>query len=165
MNYIRGGDAIRSLVEQCCLTYNLQKPQLIKSTQLRKHVSTIAQILVLNEGELSHMSNHMGHSKEIHKTFYRLQESTVEKTHITKLLQLVNTGNIAKYKGKTLNDINLEDLINAATDDINLEQNDEDVDGDLDNFNDEVDELSSSTTTSNVYKDNELVNAKFQHFE
>ena len=111
------------------------------------------------------MSNHMGHSKAIHKTFYRLQELTIEKTLITKLLQLVNTGNIAKYKGKTLNNINLEDLISAATDDINLEQNDEDVDGDLDNFNDEVDELSSSTTTSNVYKDNELVNAKFQHFE
>ena len=33
LNFIRGGDAIRSLVEQCCLTYNLQKPHLIKSTQ------------------------------------------------------------------------------------------------------------------------------------
>ena len=52
LNYIRGGDAIRLLVEQCRSTYNLQKTHLIKSTQLRKHVSTIAQILVLSEGEL-----------------------------------------------------------------------------------------------------------------
>lgn len=168
---MRGCDVLRVLVEKCGLTCVLQKPHLIKSTQLRKHVATIAQILVLNEEELGHISNHMGHSKAVHKDFYRQQESVIEKTHITKLLQLVNTGNIAKYKGKTLNDVNLKDIITAATEDVNNEPIDDDVD-DLDDYlNDEVDgdkvdgdgvdvdvdEPSSSTSTSNVSIDNEVV--------
>ena len=65
------------------------------------------------------MSNHMGHSKTIHKTFYRLQESTIEKTLITKLLQLVNTGNIAKYnhtiiKNRILNVDRVRNIINET---------------------------------------------------
>ena len=162
---MRGCDVIRALVEKCGLTCELKKPHLMKSTQLRKHVATIAQILVLNEGELGHISNHMGHSEAVHKDFYRQQESVIEKTHITKLLQLVNTGNIAKYKGKSLDDVNLEDIITAATDDINNEPIEDDVDLDND-FNDEVDgdkvdvdidEPSSSTSTSNVSIDNKVV--------
>ena len=81
---MRGCDVLRVVVEKCGLTCVLQKPHLIKSTQLRKHVATIAQILVLNEEELGHISNHMGHSEAIHKGFYRQQESVIEKTHITK---------------------------------------------------------------------------------
>ena len=81
--------------------HKLQKPQLIRSTKLRKHVATIAQILVLNGDELGHLSNHLGHSEAVHKTFYRQQESVIEKTQITKMLELINTGTIAKYKGKS----------------------------------------------------------------
>ena len=91
-------------------------------------MATIAQILVLNGDELGHLSNHLGHSETVHRNFYRQQESVIEKTHITKMLELVNTGNIAKYKGKTLNDVTLDDLIIAATDDVNNEPIDEDVD-------------------------------------
>ena len=44
------------------------------------------------------------------------------------MLELVNTGNIAKYKGKTLSEVTLDDLITAAKDDINNEPIDDDVD-------------------------------------
>ena len=164
--YNRGCDVLRELVTECCLTCEIKKTHLIKSTKLRKHVATIAQIMILDTGELGHLSNHMGHSEAVHKDFYRQQESVIEKTHITKLLQLVNTGKIAKYKGKTLNDISLEDIINAATDDVNNEAIDDDVDDLDDDSNDEVnvdevdvdvDKPSSSTSTSNVYIDNEVV--------
>ena len=163
MTNMRGGDVLRYIVEKCGLTCALQKPHLLKSTQLRKHVATIAQILVLNEEELGHISNHMGHSQTVHKAFYRQQESVIEKTHITKLLQLVNTGSIAKYKGKTLNDVNLQDVIIAATEDVDNELVDNAAD-DLDNdMNDEVggDELDidvddPSPSTSNVSIDNEV---------
>ena len=159
---MRGCDVLRVVVEKCGLTCVLQKPHLIKSTQLRKHVATIAQILVLNEEELGHISNHMGHSEAIHKGFYRQQESVIEKTHITKLLQLVNTGNIAKYKGKTLNDVSLQDIITAATEDVINDPIDNDVDDlddevDGDELDVDVDEPSSSTSTSNVSIDNEVV--------
>ena len=79
-NYIRGGDVLRELVEQCHSKHPLKKPYLIKSTKLRKHVSTIAQILVLSGEELVHLSNHLGHSEAVHRQFYRQQESFIEKT-------------------------------------------------------------------------------------
>ena len=158
---VRGCDALRISVEKCGYTCDLQKPHLLKSTQLRKHVATIAQILVLNEDELGHISNHMGHSEAIHKEFYRQQESVIEKTHITKLLNLVNTGNIAKYKGKTLNDVSLEDIISAATEDVNNEPPEDNVE-DVDELHEEVDsdilEIDQpSTSTSNVCIDNKIV--------
>ena len=145
LNNIRGCDALRELVDNCKLIHNLQKPHLIRSTKLRKHVATIAQILVLNGDELGHLSNQLGHSEALYRDFYRQQESVIEKTHITKLLQLVNTGKIAKYKGKTLNDISLEDIINAATDDVNNEAIDDDVDDlDDDSNDDSNDEVNVS---------------------
>ena len=154
LNHLRGCDALRDLVEKCLLTYELKKPHLIRSTKLRKHVATVAQILVLNGDELGHLSNHLGHSEAVHKEFYRQQESVIEKTHITKMLELVNTGNIAKYKGKTLNEVTLEDLIIAATDDVNNEPIDED-DEELDDIN--SNNIEHDTFTPNVSKDNEVV--------
>ena len=157
LKHLRGCDALRDLVEKCRVTYNLKKPHLIRSTNLRRHVATVAQILVLNGDELGHLSNHMGHSEAIHKEFYRKQESVIEKTHITKMLELVNTGNIAKYKGKTLNEVTLEDLIIAATDDVNNEPIDDDVDEvELDDIN--LNNIEHDDTfTPNVSKDNEVV--------
>ena len=140
----------------CNVTRKLQKPHLIRSTKLRKHVATIAQILVLNGDELGHLSNHLGHSEAVHRDFYRQQESVIEKTHITKMLELVNTGNIAKYKGKSLDEVTLDDLITAATDDVNSEPIDEDDDVELDDIS--LDNIEHDYTfTPNVSKDNEVV--------
>ena len=51
------------------------------------------------------------------------------------MLELVNTGNITKYKGKTLSEVILDDLITAATD-VNIEPIDDDVDEvELDDIN------------------------------
>ena len=70
-------------MDKCKVFHKLQKPQLIRSTKLRKHVVTVAQILVLNGDELGHLSNHLGHSEAVHIDFYRQQELVIEKTHIT----------------------------------------------------------------------------------
>ena len=70
--------------------------------------------MILDSGELGQLSNHLGHSDEVHKTFYRQQESTIEKTHIVKILELVNSGRISHYKGKSLQDVSI-DIISAAT--------------------------------------------------
>ena len=82
--------------------------------------------------------------------FYRQNESTIEKTHITKLLQVVNSGTIAKYKNKTLAEISIEDVITAATDDVNNETIDDD-DNDVDDLDDD------SNEEVNVSIDNEVV--------
>ena len=157
MNHLRGCDALRDLVEKCHFIHKLKKPLLIRSTKLRKHVATVAQFLVLSGDELGHLSNHLGHSEAVHKEFYRQQESVIEKTHITKMLELANTGNIAKYKGKTLKEVALDDLIIAATDDVNNEPN-EPNDEDDEEFDDiNLNNIEHDTFTPNVSKDNELV--------
>jgi hypothetical protein len=38
------------------------------------------------------LANHMGHSINIHKEFYRLQESTIEITKVGRLLAAVDSG-------------------------------------------------------------------------
>ena len=43
-NFIRGCDTVRELIDECHSKHPLKKPYLIRSTKLRKHVSTIAQI-------------------------------------------------------------------------------------------------------------------------
>ena len=72
--YLRGADTIRELVDKCNLTsYKLKKPHLIRSTKLRRHVATVAQILVLNGVELGHLSNHLG--LDAHKILAKLRQS------------------------------------------------------------------------------------------
>ena len=51
-NYIRGCDAVRELVDEYSSKHKFQKPHLIRSTKLRKHVSTVAQILILSGEQL-----------------------------------------------------------------------------------------------------------------
>ena len=76
----------------------------------------------------------------------------IEKTHITKMLELVNSGTISKYRGKTLDDITLDDLIIAATHD---EPIDEDDDEELDDIN--SNNIEHDTLSPNVSNDIEVV--------
>jgi hypothetical protein len=49
-------------------------------------------MLNLNEGELEWLSNHLGHSVDVHQEFYRNQESTVELGKVAKMLIAVDNG-------------------------------------------------------------------------
>ena len=52
LDHLRGCDVLNELVEKCSSICKLEKPQLIKSTKLHKHVATVAQVMVLGSGEL-----------------------------------------------------------------------------------------------------------------
>ena len=41
------------------------------------NVNVCEQVIDLNHGELKWLSNHLGRELQIHKTFYRLHESTI----------------------------------------------------------------------------------------
>jgi len=81
---------------------NLKHPVLMTSTALRKYISTVAQIIHLEKGELEWLANHLGHDLEVHKSFYRLHESTVELSKVSRLLLAVDSGSTAKFSGKSL---------------------------------------------------------------
>jgi hypothetical protein len=57
--------------------------------------------------ETEWLSNHMGHTLNIHKNFYRLQDSVIEMAKVSRLLMAVDKGELSKYQGKGLQDINV----------------------------------------------------------
>lgn len=95
-----------------------KNPSTITSTKLRKHVATVAQLLNFNEGDVEQLANFMGHSKEVHKTFYRLPESVFQVAKVSKFLLMMEKGNAEQYRGKNLDDINInvEGLISDESD-------------------------------------------------
>lgn len=101
---LRGHDCLR----QFCNDGNLEKPEAITSTQLRKYVATVVQVFDLTENESDWLARHLGHDIRIHRDFYRLQESAVELTKVSRLLLAVDKGEANKFAGKSLKDINVD---------------------------------------------------------
>ncbi|CAB3992031.1 uncharacterized protein LOC110455631 [Paramuricea clavata] len=66
MNPLRGHDVIK----KTCKQVKLKEPELIKSTNLRKYIATVSQIVDMNESEMGWLANHLGHDIHVHKEFY-----------------------------------------------------------------------------------------------
>ena len=86
-----------------------EKPELISSTNLRKHISTVSQILNLQEHELDSVADFLGHDIRVHRQFYRLSEDTMQLAKVSKLLIQMESGNLAKHKNKTLDEIQCDE--------------------------------------------------------
>lgn len=89
----------------------LKQPDAIRSTRLRKYVATVSQVLSLEENELDWLARHMGHDLRIHREYYRLHTSILELAKVSKILTTVDRGEVSKWAGKPLKDIdiNLDD--------------------------------------------------------
>ncbi|XP_069109552.1 uncharacterized protein [Argopecten irradians] len=83
----------------------------LTSTNLRKYMATMTQVLDLKENELNWVLNHLGHTLDVHKIHYRCTSDVLEKAQIAKILLLQDHGLMGKYHNKTLTDIQLEDLV------------------------------------------------------
>ena len=101
--YMRASDCLRKVTREL----DLELPEAITSTKLRKYVATIAQVIDLKDSELEWLARHMGHDIRIHRQFYRLHDSTLEMAKVGRLLMAVDQGKIKKYAGKTLADISI----------------------------------------------------------
>lgn len=101
--YLRGTDCLREV----CVSAKLQHPELVTSTRLRKYIATVAQIVNMSENECDWLANHLGHDYRVHKKFYRLNESVVELAKVSKLLISADNGQIHKYAGRFLDDIDV----------------------------------------------------------
>ena len=71
---------------------SLCKPELVSSTRIRKELATTLQLLDMNEAELTWVSNHLGHSVNVHKQWYRQEESTMELTKVARVLMAKDDG-------------------------------------------------------------------------
>ena len=66
-------------------------------------MATVFQVLNMNEAELTWVTNHLGHTADVHKRWYRQEESTVELTKIAQLLVARDEGK--NFKNKKINEV------------------------------------------------------------
>ena len=98
-----------SAVLTCC--HGLKSPSSIKSTNLRKFVATVSQIVDLRENTLDWLAKHMGHDINVHRQYYWLHESTLELAKVSKVLLAVDDGRAGQFAGKNLDEITVKGLL------------------------------------------------------
>ena len=86
----------------------LISPGRIRSTELRKYCATVLKIADLSDGDLRWLADHMGHNIDIHREFYRLRESTVELTKVSRILLAIDEGKAHNFSGKKISEIDIE---------------------------------------------------------
>ena len=107
MGHLRGWDCVSASVKE---VKEIQKPEVITSTKLRKYIATVSQTAALTELDVDWLARHLGHDIRVHRQFYRLHESTAELAKVSKLLLAVDAGNIEQVQGKSLLDMSVEGM-------------------------------------------------------
>ncbi|KAL4710136.1 hypothetical protein ACJJTC_016538 [Scirpophaga incertulas] len=97
---------IKTLLSQSNL--GQKNPKAISSTRLRKHLATLSQVFSMTENDMEQLATFMGHTNEVHRKSYRLPDDVYQTAKISKLLLLMEDGKADLYKGKNLNDIELD---------------------------------------------------------
>ena len=97
-NRLRGWDTIQGITKKI----QLINPKLLTPTMTRKYLSTILQLLDMTESELTWVTNHLGHTKDIQKGWYRQEDSTIELTKIAKVLVAIDNGDSRDVQNKKI---------------------------------------------------------------
>ena len=97
-NRLRGWDTIQGITKKI----QLINPKLLTPTRTRKYLSTILQLLDMTESELTWVTNHLGHAKDIQKGWYRQEDSTIELTKIAKVLVAIDNGDSRDVQNKKI---------------------------------------------------------------
>ena len=87
-NYMIGWDTLQTIAKQI----DLKKPKLVTPTRTTKWLATIIQLLDLSNGGLTWLTNHMGHTKDVHMAWYRKEDATIELTKAAKVLSAIDEG-------------------------------------------------------------------------
>ncbi|KAA8579044.1 hypothetical protein FQN60_010568 [Etheostoma spectabile] len=120
MSHYRGQDCLRVHASQC----GAKHPGYLRSTQLRKHVATLSQVLHLKTNELDQVADFLGHDIRVHPDFHRLPVPTTHLAKISKLLLSMEKGNLSSMQGKSLDEIEIEDEIALSDAEDNGSQSD-----------------------------------------
>ncbi|KAJ8017713.1 hypothetical protein HOLleu_44683 [Holothuria leucospilota] len=101
---IRGNYAMLSMTTEADLVH----PERIRATNMRRFMATMSQGLNISPQEQQWIVDHMGHTLDIHHIHYRSTLDVIERIDVTKLLLLMDCGQISRFKGKKLEEIQLE---------------------------------------------------------
>lgn len=123
---IYGYKTLQKYVQAC----GAKNPKGITSTRLRKHLATLTQMFNMSEGDIEQLSTFMGHTTGIHKKSYRLPDDVYQTAKIAKILILMENGKAANFKGKSLDEIevNMDENLFETTENVNNQSEDEDDD-------------------------------------
>ncbi|KAJ8929592.1 hypothetical protein NQ314_017699 [Rhamnusium bicolor] len=146
------GYKILSKYAQTCGAKN---PTAITSTRLEKHLATLTQIFNMTDSDIEQLAAFMGHTPGVHRRSYRLPDDIYQTAKLSKLLLLMEIGGAGDYKGKSLEEI-----------DLNMEENllDE-TKCDESDMDDEIDDTNTENvveTNVNEININEAVSVKPQ---
>ena len=100
-NHLRGHAALKTASVAC----GAQHPATLTSTNFRKHVATLCQVLNLKDYELDMLAQYMGHDITVHRQYYRLPNDLLQTTKLAKIFLLMDNGNLSHEKGKSLDEI------------------------------------------------------------
>ncbi|PZC80636.1 hypothetical protein B5X24_HaOG214203 [Helicoverpa armigera] len=148
LSHFRGSDVMRTFA----ISSGAKHPENLTSTKLKKNVATMSQILNLTNNELDQLATFMGHDIRVHREYgkeNRLPESTVQLAKISKILIASEKGKLHNFKGKNLDEININ--INKISDD-DESTNSETETNELD--------LPAQTFQEDVYEDHSDCNEK-----
>ncbi|KAJ8935519.1 hypothetical protein NQ314_012753 [Rhamnusium bicolor] len=101
----------------------------------------------MTNNDMEQLCNFMGHTLGVHQQSYRLPDDVFQTAKISKLLLLMEKGEAGKYKGKGLEDINIDMDENLLDDNESGSETDNTEDIVFSN-NDEVDRSHSLLTES-----------------
>ena len=92
---------------------------------IRDSFATVLQLLDMNDAELTWMTNHMGHTKDVRMNWYRKEDSTLELTKVAKVLHAVDRGD--DLKNKKIDDLEVEERMDKqiSEEDERMEENKE----------------------------------------
>ncbi|KAJ8018205.1 hypothetical protein HOLleu_43939 [Holothuria leucospilota] len=104
---IRGGYSLVVMSDAA----GLSKPERIRGTAMRSFMATMSQGMNITPQQQQWIVDHMGHTLNVHNIHYRCTVDVIERIDISKLLLMMDHGQIARFKGKTLDDIKIEELL------------------------------------------------------
>ncbi|WAR30017.1 hypothetical protein MAR_003585 [Mya arenaria] len=113
--YLRGSDCVREVGCEAKLNHT----QYITATQMRKYLATMLQLLDMSEPELRWITDHLGHSVDVHKKWYRVSNKAVELTKVASVLVAAESGFLQRAHNVPFDNISTANTQN--TDDCTLD--------------------------------------------
>lgn len=83
-------------------------PEHLRSVHLHKHIARIFQVLNLENDELHHLAKLLGHKIRADREYYRSPEAAVELAKIAKLILAMEKGSLERFKGNSLEQMEIE---------------------------------------------------------
>ena len=87
----RGSEIIRTMAS----ADGVENTHLFSWTCLRKQVATVCQAMEVTENDQDLLADFLGHDIRVHRKYYRLPNSIMEKARVAKILMQVNSGNLS----------------------------------------------------------------------